>query len=290
MYTDADCYLLDDPLSAVDAAVAKHIFERCIKGFLSKKVVILVTHQLQFIKQAEQIVVLKDGATLAVGSYTDLLAQGIDVFKHAANEVELKAAAEAPSLPLLEATSPITTPASALLRFRADSIMSEVFRSSRASSFIDQGTEIGTGSDHDSVSLAQYDATSILDYMGSPAQRTTSVSAVIPDGIGAADAAAKKRYNMEAGDAGGGGGGGSNKLKIYYVYFRAGAGLLMFLTFFSSNLLTQVLFTGSDYWLSAWTDYLEQRHIAEANNQPADFVPQNPLISQDDDQNYMIYR
>lgn len=27
----ADIYLLDDPLSAVDTQVAKHIFERCIK-------------------------------------------------------------------------------------------------------------------------------------------------------------------------------------------------------------------------------------------------------------------
>lgn len=28
LYNDADIYLLDDPLSAVDSEVAKHIFER----------------------------------------------------------------------------------------------------------------------------------------------------------------------------------------------------------------------------------------------------------------------
>lgn len=32
MYKEADVYLLDDPLSAVDTHVGKHIFEKCIKG------------------------------------------------------------------------------------------------------------------------------------------------------------------------------------------------------------------------------------------------------------------
>ena len=42
-----DLYLLDDPLSAVDSHVGKHIFESCIKGELSGKTIVLVTHQLQ---------------------------------------------------------------------------------------------------------------------------------------------------------------------------------------------------------------------------------------------------
>lgn len=77
LYADADCYLLDDPLSAVDTAVAKHIFEKCIKQFLKKKVVILVTHQLQFIKQADQIVILKNGTCLAAGTYEGMLNKGL---------------------------------------------------------------------------------------------------------------------------------------------------------------------------------------------------------------------
>ena len=42
-----DLYLLDDPLSAVDSHVGKHILESCIKGELSGKTIIFVTHQLQ---------------------------------------------------------------------------------------------------------------------------------------------------------------------------------------------------------------------------------------------------
>lgn len=50
MYSDADVYLMDDPLSAVDAKVRKHLFEKCIKKFLVGKVRMLVTHQVQFLK------------------------------------------------------------------------------------------------------------------------------------------------------------------------------------------------------------------------------------------------
>jgi len=46
IYQDADIYLLDDPLSAVDPEVANKIFERAISTSLKNKCVILVTHQL----------------------------------------------------------------------------------------------------------------------------------------------------------------------------------------------------------------------------------------------------
>uniref|UniRef100_A0A4W6FXN5 Multidrug resistance-associated protein 4 n=1 Tax=Lates calcarifer TaxID=8187 RepID=A0A4W6FXN5_LATCA len=60
VYQDADIYLLDDPLSAVDAEVGRHLFEECICGLLRKKPRILVTHQLQYLKAADQIIVLKE--------------------------------------------------------------------------------------------------------------------------------------------------------------------------------------------------------------------------------------
>src|SRR6266487_4913326 len=66
LYHEADIYLLDDPLSAVDANVARHIFEKCILGYLKSKTTILVTHQLQFIKHATKILVLDQGQCLAV--------------------------------------------------------------------------------------------------------------------------------------------------------------------------------------------------------------------------------
>ncbi|XP_054643011.1 ATP-binding cassette sub-family C member 4-like isoform X2 [Dunckerocampus dactyliophorus] len=78
VYQDADIYLLDDPLSAVDAEVGKHIFEECICGLLRNKPRVLVTHQLQYLKAAHQIVVLKEGQMVSSGTYSELQSSGLD--------------------------------------------------------------------------------------------------------------------------------------------------------------------------------------------------------------------
>ncbi|XP_071481121.1 multidrug resistance-associated protein 1-like [Diadema antillarum] len=77
VYANNDLYLLDDPLSAVDAHVAKHIFEHVIgpQGLLKNKTRILVTHGISFLPQVDQIVVMVDGGISEVGSYQDLLDQ-----------------------------------------------------------------------------------------------------------------------------------------------------------------------------------------------------------------------
>ena len=61
IYSDADIVLLDDPLSAVDPEVANNIFNDCITGALRSKIVILVTHQLQFLERCKDILLLKEG-------------------------------------------------------------------------------------------------------------------------------------------------------------------------------------------------------------------------------------
>ncbi|XP_037944102.1 probable multidrug resistance-associated protein lethal(2)03659 [Teleopsis dalmanni] len=72
VYRKADIYLLDDPLSAVDTHVGKHIFERCITDFLSGKIRILVTHQLQYLFDVEQLLLMSSGSLVAQGSYQEL--------------------------------------------------------------------------------------------------------------------------------------------------------------------------------------------------------------------------
>ncbi|XP_035611096.1 ATP-binding cassette sub-family C member 4-like isoform X2 [Oncorhynchus keta] len=78
VYQDADIYLLDDPLSAVDAEVGRHLFEQCICGILKNKPRILVTHQLQYLQAANQILVLKEGHMVAKGTYSELQRSGVD--------------------------------------------------------------------------------------------------------------------------------------------------------------------------------------------------------------------
>ena len=57
-YSNADLYLLDDPLSAVDPQVAKKLFHFCIRGFLKEKAIVLVTHQISFLNRADEVLLL----------------------------------------------------------------------------------------------------------------------------------------------------------------------------------------------------------------------------------------
>jgi ATP-binding cassette subfamily C (CFTR/MRP) protein 4 len=72
IYRDADVYLLDDPLSAVDVHVANRIFYECIRGYLRNKCVVLVTHQIQFLENVDKVILLEKGKVRASGSYNNI--------------------------------------------------------------------------------------------------------------------------------------------------------------------------------------------------------------------------
>uniref|UniRef100_A0A8C8ZV65 Multidrug resistance-associated protein 1 n=1 Tax=Prolemur simus TaxID=1328070 RepID=A0A8C8ZV65_PROSS len=77
VYCNSDVYLFDDPLSAVDAHVGKHIFENVIgpKGMLKNKTRILVTHSISYLPQVDVILVMSGGKISEMGSYQELLAR-----------------------------------------------------------------------------------------------------------------------------------------------------------------------------------------------------------------------
>ncbi|CAH1105116.1 unnamed protein product [Psylliodes chrysocephalus] len=81
VYRQADIYLMDDPLSAVDTHVGKHLFEECINKHLRGKTRILVTHQLQYLKKANLIVVINEGKIEAQGTFDELLNSKLDFTK-----------------------------------------------------------------------------------------------------------------------------------------------------------------------------------------------------------------
>ncbi|BFZ12050.1 hypothetical protein BsWGS_15089 [Bradybaena similaris] len=75
VYSDADIFLFDDPLSAVDAHVGKAIFKNVVgrSGVLATKTRVLVTHGVHWLPQVDDIVVLYNGAISEHGSYAELL-------------------------------------------------------------------------------------------------------------------------------------------------------------------------------------------------------------------------
>ncbi|KAF8932955.1 Multidrug resistance-associated protein 1 [Dissophora ornata] len=74
-YQDADIYLLDDPLSAVDAHIDQHLWQNLIgpQGLLKNKTRLLVTHSIHHLNEADQIVVVQKGEISESGSYQALI-------------------------------------------------------------------------------------------------------------------------------------------------------------------------------------------------------------------------
>ncbi|XP_046564179.1 ATP-binding cassette sub-family C member 9-like [Haliotis rubra] len=82
IYSDADAVILDDPFSALDAHVGRHVFEEAIQRRLlrRKRSVILVTHQLQYIGQASQVIVMKEGEIVYQGRPGDVKKYDQDLY------------------------------------------------------------------------------------------------------------------------------------------------------------------------------------------------------------------
>lgn len=207
LYNEAHCYLLDDPLSAVDSVVAKHIFDECINGYLKNKCVVLVTHQIQFIRDAKHIIVIKDGKCLNVGTYDDLSQTEFDF--HETNA-----------------------------KIGKESFTSDEFES-----------------------------------------KSCEENEIIEDKQRIVEKSTKQTNELES-DA-------KTSAKIYWIYLKSGAGLILLSTLTISNMITQTLFTGSDYWLSQWTHYHQNMDIKKINQNFT--FNKSSLIDSNENNNLIIY-
>ncbi|XP_057378671.1 LOW QUALITY PROTEIN: ATP-binding cassette sub-family C member 4-like [Daphnia carinata] len=192
LYVDADIYLMDDPLSAVDTHVGRHLFDKAINGYLRDKIRVLVTHQLQYLKDVDQIVIIKAGRVEAMGSYKEISNSGFDIAKTIEEEE-----------PELEEDN--------LTRSFSECEITVRFQ--------------GVG-----LFRTQYGSVWDLSHQEE-----------------------KPTFAEETRSS------GSVSAKVYWEYFRSGGSCLSLLTITITCVFTQVLFSGSDYWLTLWTNAEEQR-------------------------------
>ncbi|XP_028288222.1 ATP-binding cassette sub-family C member 4 [Parambassis ranga] len=201
VYQDADIYLLDDPLSAVDAEVGRHLFEQCICGLLKNKPRILVTHQLQYLKAADQIVVLKEGHMVAKGTYTELQRSGVDF--------------------------------TSLLKKDDEEEQQQQQHPQ------DNSTRTRTLSQNSALSQTS-SVQSVKDGDHLPAEKVQTV--------------------VEESRA-----QGTIGLSLYVKYLRAGANFVVLLIVILINLLAQVSYIMTDWWLAYWADEQEKLNIGAKN-------------------------
>ena len=104
-YSDSDIYLFDDPLSAVDSHVAKHLFDKVLSsktGMLKEKTRILVTNSISLLPLVDQIIVLKNGSISESGHYVSLIDKNGDFAEFVRTFSSQKDEPDSPKTPQLE--------------------------------------------------------------------------------------------------------------------------------------------------------------------------------------------
>lgn len=215
IYYEADIYLLDDPLSAVDTVVAKHIFNECICDFLKDKAVILATHQTQFVRKDTKVLFLQDGRQISCKSYSDNTE--LQMFIGSTWE-------RSDSESALSGTGPKSK----------SSIRASAFTSSgERPRQLDETEEAPTTRASSSSSSSQEKEEEIVGE--APIQQNWASESVNGDH--------------------------QASLSMYWYYIKASSSLILVSILVITNIGTQVLFNGCDFWLSLWTD-TEQRKAA----------------------------
>lgn len=78
LYSDRPVLLLDDPLSAVDAHVGSHLFHNAILRAAKDKTILFVTHQLQYLSECDEVILMKDGQIAEHGTHAQLMGRERD--------------------------------------------------------------------------------------------------------------------------------------------------------------------------------------------------------------------
>ena len=73
IYFHSDLVLMDDPLSAVDAHVGRHIFDNAICGLLKDKCRVLATHQLHVLSRCDRVIWMEEGRIRTIDTFSNLM-------------------------------------------------------------------------------------------------------------------------------------------------------------------------------------------------------------------------
>ncbi|XP_076457656.1 multidrug resistance-associated protein 1-like [Babylonia areolata] len=225
VYSDADIYLLDDPLSAVDSHVGKHIFNEVIgsKGLLRNKTRVLVTHGVHWLPMVDQILVMSDGTITEAGSYEELLSHDGDfaqflkayLTQDEEDEEEEDLEIQAVKAKMLERVDSVTTDASMTSGDEATTVKRKRSLSPQASK---------PGLDR-STSTTDKDKEAAKPHAGDK----------------------DKLIEQEKAET------GRVRWSVFMTYFRA-IGLSVTVLIFSLYAVYQGLSVYSSIWLSQWTD------------------------------------
>ncbi|CAD8131880.1 unnamed protein product [Paramecium pentaurelia] len=73
VYNDADIYLFDDPMSALDIKVKYQINQQCIQGYLKNKTRIIFTNSLSNLQECDMIYIVEGGKIIKQGKFAQII-------------------------------------------------------------------------------------------------------------------------------------------------------------------------------------------------------------------------
>lgn len=265
---DADIYLLDDPLSALDSAVAKHIFDECFKTFLKRKTVLLVTHQVQFSTPAQKVLLLFESPDFSYGPATKVLQ---DLFKHynldpkeaipkepseEQTVVPIGGKAESsPNLPDLPMGEIESTSLSNMESMNSEELIQTTMRMDQDNATANSLTDNNTNKD------------SMLEAERLLKQTLAQKSTQSPSLRLMAEADLAEELGAPA------------DLDTYLYYRAKAASIWVIIIFLIFNFSTQLLFNGTDYFLSDWASSEERREALARQNSSINSHNETMLIA-----------
>nr|XP_035971378.1 multidrug resistance-associated protein 1 isoform X2 [Halichoerus grypus] len=220
VYCDSDIYFFDDPLSAVDAHVGKHIFENVIgpKGMLRSKTRLLVTHGISYLPQVDVIIVMTGGKISEMGSYQELLARD-GAF---AEFLRTYASTEQERAEQDDGLTSVSSPGKEVKQMENGMLVTDV-----------AGKQL------------QRQLSNSSSYGGDVSRHRTSTAEL--QKAGAKNEDAWKLVEADKAQT------GQVKLSVYWDYMKAIGLFISFLSIFLF-LCNHIAALASNYWLSLWTD------------------------------------
>ena len=128
VYSNREVFLMDDPISALDANVKKKIFKHVLTKRLKERTRILVTHAIDFLHLVDKIILLKEGKIVFSGPYEQV--KGNSYLKelvriHKTNQAEQKSGAPRVSEPLTESASDSEPPLTSISDMESEDTSSD---------------------------------------------------------------------------------------------------------------------------------------------------------------------
>ena len=231
VYANADVYLLDDCLSAVDSEVAQHIFWKCIKAprLLASKAVLLVTHNLQLLPHADAVVLLDGKACPYAGPCDGFLQQPHELARRLRESREASAA--------------VATGEKALARSASKEALAGLAAAPTAAA------AVATAATTTTTTVTTVTTAAATAAAARAARKDKGSDGTGKKGSGKGDKNGKGLIESEAMER------GAVSLETYRLYVEACGNWSVLLGVFGGLLLNNCISAGASWWLGYWADH-----------------------------------